>query len=74
MSAHEIILERVEVFDGVLDMYFSYRYMAYVIILQGHSKWSEIVLDEALQMSSIPSRINIGKPYPNPSIIKLKSQ
>ena len=68
MSAHEIILERVEVFDGVLDMYFSAEIYGTGYNFAGpFLNGLEIVLDEALQtVSSIPSRINIGKPYPNP--------
>ena len=68
MSAHEIILERVEVFDGVLDMYFSAEIYGTGYNFAGpFLNGLEIVLDEALHtVSSIPSRINIGKPYPNP--------
>ena len=75
MNAHEIILERVEVFDGVLDMYFSAEIYGTGYDFAGpFLNGLEISLDEALHtISTVPDQFNIGKPYPNPfnSTIKI---
>ena len=68
MNAHEIVLERVEVFDGVLDMYFSAEIYGSGYDFAGpFLNGLEISLDEALHtISTVPGQFNIGKPYPNP--------
>ena len=68
MNAHEILLERVEVFDGVLDMYFSAEIYGSGYDFAGpFLNGLEISLDEALHtISTVPGQFNIGKPYPNP--------